>query len=121
MEKWKDALSYVNDYADAGYLHGSFLLAYQGAVLLQKGYGFASREHGIPNTADTRFRIGSLSKGFTAAAVLKLVEAGQLRLDDKLDTFIPDYPEGERITIHHLLTHSSGMANYTASPDFFGT
>jgi D-alanyl-D-alanine carboxypeptidase len=89
-------------------------IAQGGAVLLAKGYGLAEAEHGVPATASTRFRIGSITKQFTAAAIMRLAEQQQLSLDDELGKFVPEFPlQGKRVTIRHLLNHSSGIPSYT--------
>lgn len=89
-------------------------IAQRGAVLLAKGYGLAEAEHGVPATASTRFRIGSITKQFTAAAVLRLCEQQQLSLDDELGKFVPEFPlQGKLVTIRQLLNHSSGIPSYT--------
>jgi CubicO group peptidase (beta-lactamase class C family) len=95
------------------------LVARDGAVIFDKGYGFAQVEARVPMTADTRFRIGSITKQFTSAAVLKLAEEGKLSLDDHLAKIIPDWPRGAEVTLRRLLTHSSGIHNYTAKPGFY--
>src|SRR5207237_1030940 len=92
-----------------------------GKILFEKGYGLANLEHRVPITPQTKFRIGSISKQFTASAILKLCEQGTLRLDNKLSKFIPDFPRGDEVTIHHLLTHTSGIHRYTSKPDFMAT
>jgi CubicO group peptidase (beta-lactamase class C family) len=114
-----DAL--VEAYRQIGQFNGSVLVAENGAVLLKKGYGLAQMEWGIPNTADTRFRLGSITKQFTATLVLRQVEQGRIRLDGKLSDYLPDYRSdtGQKVTIHHLLTHTSGIPSYTDSPTFF--
>ncbi len=94
------------------------LVAKDGRILLEKGFGLASIEHRVPITPLTKFRIGSISKQFTAAAILKLSEEGKIGLQDKLSKFIPDYPRGDEVTVHHLLTHTSGIKSYTGKPDF---
>ena len=89
---------------------GSVLVSKGGAVLLRKGYGLADRENGVPYTADTVFDVGSISKQFTAAAILKLEMQGKLRVEDPIGTYLPGVPEDKRaITLHHLLTHASGL------------
>jgi CubicO group peptidase (beta-lactamase class C family) len=97
------------------------LVAQNGTILFEKGYGLASVEHLVPITADTKFRIGSITKQFTAAAILKLLEEGKLSLDDPLSKFIPDYPRGGEVSIRHLLTHTSGIHSYTSKPDFLAS
>ncbi|HSB60197.1 MAG TPA: serine hydrolase domain-containing protein, partial [Vicinamibacteria bacterium] len=114
-----DAL--VQAYHDAALFNGSVLVAEKGVVLLKKGYGLANMEWAIPNGPDTKFRIGSITKQFTAALVLRQVERGRIRLDGALSEYLPDYRRdtGEKVTIHHLLTHTSGIPSYTDSPRFF--
>jgi len=83
-------------------------------ILLVKGYGLADIEHDVPATTETVYRIGSVTKQFTAAAVMQLVEAGKIGLDDPITTYLPDYPtQGHVVTIRHLLTHTSGIKSYT--------
>jgi CubicO group peptidase (beta-lactamase class C family) len=83
-----------------------------GAVVHSKAYGLASIELGVPNTTRTRFRLASVSKSFTALAVLQLVEQSRLRLDDPLARYVPDFAGGDRITIQHLLTHTAGLPDF---------
>lgn len=111
---------YVKLFEKAGLFSGSVLVADQGRVVLQKGYGLADRTAGTPNTPDTRFRIGSLTKQFTAALVLQLAEQGQLKLDGRVGDYLPDYPSaaGRALTLHQLLTHTAGLPDYTAQPAF---
>jgi len=97
------------------------LIAQDGEIVYQKGFGFASLEHHVHITPETKFRIGSITKQFTAAAILKLQEDGLLNVKDPLSKFIPDYPRGDEVTIHHLLTHTSGIHSYTSKPDFMKT
>jgi CubicO group peptidase (beta-lactamase class C family) len=75
-------------------------------------YGLASVELGVPNTTRTKFRLASVSKSFTALAVLQLVEQSRLRLDDPLARYVPDFAGGEKITIYHLLTHTAGLPDF---------
>jgi CubicO group peptidase (beta-lactamase class C family) len=103
------------DYRTAGdWFSGAVLLARNGKPIFAKAYGFANREAKTPNTLDTRFRIGSMNKMFTAVATLQLVEAGKLRLNDPLGRYLPDYPNKElasKVTIHDLLTHTGGTGD----------
>ena len=114
-----DAL--MKSYAAQGRFSGSVLVADHGRVIYRKGFGWANAEWKIPNTPDTKFRIGSITKQFTAMLVMQLVEAGRLRLDGNIGDYLPEYPAGpgRAITIHQLLTHTSGLPNYTALPRFF--
>ena len=97
---------------------GSVLVARGGRIILNRGYGMADYELDVPNTPKTKFRLGSVSKQFTAMAILQLEERGKLKVTDTVQAFFTDYPGGDKITIHHLLTHTSGIPNYTAFPDY---
>lgn len=89
---------------------GSLLVARDGRIVLEKGYGFADREKGVPFTADTVTCIGSITKQFTAAAILKLEMEGKLKVTDPISRYFEGVPEDKReITLHHLLTHSAGL------------
>lgn len=89
---------------------GAFLVAKDGEIILHKGYGLADRERGLPVTAETVFDIGSITKQFTAAAILRLEEMGRLRVSDSIGRYFAGVPpEKTGITIHHLLTHSAGL------------
>ncbi|TRZ43986.1 serine hydrolase domain-containing protein [Robertkochia solimangrovi] len=91
----------------------SFLIAKDGNILYKKAFGLSNLELNVPMKPDDVFEIGSMTKQFTAVAILMLMESGKISLDDKLTQFIPDYPEGDHITIHHLLTHTSGIRDFT--------
>ena len=94
------------------------LVARDGRILFEHAYGRANLAQQVAATTDTQFRIGSVTKQFTAAAVLKLAETGKLSPQDKLTKFFPDFPRGDEVTIHHLLTHTSGIHSYTNKPGF---
>src|SRR5580765_4894848 len=83
------------------------LVARDGKILFEQGYGSADIPDAVPVTTRTKFRIGSISKQFTAAAILKLQEQGKLNFTDRLSKYIPDFPRGDEVTLHHLLTHTS--------------
>ena len=90
------------------------LIAKDGKPVLRKAYGLADLEKGVPLKPDDVFRIGSVTKPFTAMAILLLEEDGKLALSDEITRFFPDYPtQGQKITIEHLLTHTSGVVIYT--------
>lgn len=92
-----------------------------GRTILRKGYGLADLELGVPVEPDMIFRLGSITKQFTAVAILMLAEEGQLGLQDEITKFLPDYPaQGRRITIEHLLTHTSGIQSYTDLEEWLG-
>ena len=109
---------YMQAQADIRGFSGTVLVMKQNEVLLRKGYGLADREWNIPNTPDAKFRIGSITKQFTATCILQLIEAGKLSVDDKLSKFYPDFPKGDSVTIHMLLNHTSGIASYTDQKNF---
>jgi D-alanyl-D-alanine carboxypeptidase len=93
---------------------GQLLVARRGKILLDQSWGMADREAGKPVTADSRFRIGSMNKMFTAVAILRLVEAGKIGLSEPLARYLPDYPNKElaaKVTIRHLLTHTGGTGD----------
>jgi CubicO group peptidase (beta-lactamase class C family) len=94
---------------------GAILVAKGGKPVFTGAYGLADREKKITNKLDTRFRIGSMNKMFTAVAILQLVQAGKIQLTDPLVKFIPDYPNKDlasKVTIHHLLTHTGGTGDF---------
>ncbi len=99
--------------------NGTVLVMQQGKAIYKKSFGMADREWNVPNTANTKFRIGSVTKQFTAVCILLLAEQGKLSVDDQLNKYIPDYPKGDSITIHMLLNHTSGIKNYTDLPEFW--
>jgi CubicO group peptidase (beta-lactamase class C family) len=101
--------------------NGSALVADANGVILKKGYGYANFEWQIPNTTDTRFRLGSITKQFTSMVIMQLVAEGKLELDEKITTYLPDYRKdtGDRVTITQLLNHTSGIPSYTSQPGFF--
>jgi CubicO group peptidase (beta-lactamase class C family) len=116
--KIDDLMSLYHEYRQ---FNGSVLVAEHGQVIYKKGFGLATMEWNIPNTPETKFRLGSITKQFTAAVVLQLIEEGKLRLDGRICDYLPEYPKksGELVTIHQLLTHTSGIPSYTGLPDFF--
>jgi CubicO group peptidase (beta-lactamase class C family) len=102
-----------------GRFSGAILVARAGKPIFQQAYGYADRDRKIRNRIDTKFRIGSMGKMFTAVAVLQLVQDGKIKLDDSIAHYLPDYPNREvtSVTIHHLLTHTGGTGDIF-SPDF---
>lgn len=123
-EKDKTIASNLDNYLtelqkpDTNNFHGIVLVAKDGKILLNKGYGMSDFDQGIKNTSQTRFPIGSMTKQFTAMAVMQLVEKGLINEQDKLSKYIPDFPNGNDITIYNLLTHTSGLAIYNQLPEF---
>lgn len=119
-----DAVAALGEAVDAAIAEDSFsgvvLVERDGEVILAKTGGLADRARTIPVSRDTRFRIGSMNKMFTAIAVLQLVDAGKLSLDDPIARYLPDYPNRElaqKVTIRHLLTHTGGTGDIFG-PDF---
>jgi CubicO group peptidase (beta-lactamase class C family) len=111
---------YLSRATDSGLFSGAVEVARDGKILFSRGYGMADLAFDVPNTAQTRFDIGSVSKTFTAALVLWLQDRGKLRVDDGICKYLDNCPEAWRpVTIRHLLTHTSGILNYTELPDYF--
>ena len=113
----------VDDYLKSAYPANepgvSFLIAKDGKTIYRKAFGMANLELNVPMTPDNVFEIGSITKQFTAIAILMLEEQGKLNVEDDIIKYIPDYPtKGKTITIHHLLNHTSGIKSYTNMPSF---
>ena len=97
----------------------SIAVAREGTVLLAKGYGYADVEGRVRAAPSTVYRIGSVTKQFTAAAIMDLAERGHLGVDDEVTKFLPDYPtQRHRLTVRHLLNHTSGIKGYTEERGF---
>jgi CubicO group peptidase (beta-lactamase class C family) len=111
--------NYLSTLQSTDNFHGSVLVAQNGKIILNKGYGKSDFEQNIQNTQDTTFPIGSMTKQFTAMAIMQLVEKGLIDVNDPLSKYIPDFPNGNEITIENLLTHSSGIVNCTNLPEFW--
>ena len=106
--------AYLQPLLDLDLISGSILIAKGDEILLAKGYGLANREHRIPNTPETKFRLGSMTKQFTAMGILVLANQGRLKLDDPLSKYLPDFPNADKIKLHHLLSHTSGVPSYNS-------
>ncbi|OAA93581.1 serine hydrolase [Clostridium coskatii] len=111
--------NYLSLLQSADNFHGSVLVAQDGNILIDKGYGKADAEQNIKNTPQTEFPIGSMTKQFTAMAIMQLVEKGLINENDPLSKYVPDFPKGDTITIKNLLTHTSGIQNCTNFPEFW--
>ena len=110
----KELGSKLNEDAGKGLFSGAVLVARQGKPVFTGAYGMANREIAEPNKLTTRFRMGSMNKMFTATAIMQLVQAGRIKLDDPLGKFLTDYPNKDvasKVTIHHLLTHTGGTGD----------
>lgn len=110
----------LHTYAEYGRFNGAALVADESGILYKKGFGWANLEWERRNEPDTKFRLASITKQFTAMLIMQLVETGQLSLEAPISTYLPDFPKdkAEQITIHHLLTHTSGIPNYTSFPKY---
>jgi len=109
----------IQSFVSGEHFMGSVLVARGNEVILDKGYGFANLEWDIPNSPSTKFRLGSITKQFTAASILLLEERGKLSVSDPVKKYMPDAPAAwDKITIFNLLTHTSGIPNFTSFPDY---
>jgi CubicO group peptidase (beta-lactamase class C family) len=109
----------VRGYAERRMFMGAVLVSRRGVTLLDRAYGYANLEWQVPNTAQSKFRIGSMSKQFTAAAIMLLQEEGKLHVEDNLGKYLPDIPAAwAPITLHQLLTHTSGIPDLVMFPDY---
>lgn len=116
----QDIRALVKRHAELDLFSGTVIVADHGKVIYSDAYGDANKDHRIPNRLNTSYNIGSIGKTFTAVAIMQLVEAGKLQLDDKLVKFMPEFPfpEKETITIQQLLNHSSGLGDYMEHEDY---
>lgn len=103
----------VNVFKDKNGPGGEFLVAKAGVIIYQKSFGKANLELDVDLASENIFQIGSITKQFTAISILILEEKGKLSVNDPVSKYIPDYPMGDKITIHHLLTHTSGIKDFT--------
>ena len=108
----------INAYAKLYEFNGSALVAKNGTILLNKGYGYRNAADKVLNDEHTIFQLGSITKQFTSAVILKLQEEKKLAVSDKLSKYFPEYPKGDSITIQQLLSHTSGIYNYTNDQNF---
>jgi CubicO group peptidase (beta-lactamase class C family) len=110
---------YMDACVDVDHFSGTVHVTRDGSPLFSRGYGLANAEHQVANTPETKFRLGSITKQFTAMAIMILEEQGKLALDDPIGKYFDDPPSAwEPVTIHHLLTHTGGVPSYTSSPDY---
>jgi CubicO group peptidase (beta-lactamase class C family) len=110
--------TYLQPYVRTGNFAGDVLVEKNGKTVFEKAYGFSDRERQIPNRSSTRFHIASMSMQFTAAAVLRLVDQGSIKLDEHVAEFVPGVPGAEKITIRDLLVERSGLPDINALPDY---
>jgi CubicO group peptidase (beta-lactamase class C family) len=108
----------IQPYVSNHQFMGSVLVARDGQVIYSKGHGSANLEWDVPNTPSTKFRLGSVTKQFTAASILLLEERGKLSVNDPVKKHLATAPAAwDKITIFHLLTHTSGIPNFTSFPE----
>jgi D-alanyl-D-alanine carboxypeptidase len=110
--------AYLQPYVQSGNFSGAVLAKENGKIVFEKAYGFADREHKVPNTMETRFHVASVSMQSTAAAVLRLVDEGKLSLDTRVGEFIPETRGAEKITVRDLLTERSGLPDINSLPEY---
>ena len=97
----------------------TIIVVKDGKTVLRKAYGMADTAKGVNMTPDMALRLGSITKQFTAVGILMLADEGKLSVDDEITKYLPDYPtQGKKITIEHLLTHTSGIVSYTSKPGY---
>lgn len=109
-----DIANYLEELDAEEQFSGVVLIAKDGEPIFERAYGIANRNYDVPNQMDTKFNLGSMNKMFTAVAIMQLVEQGKISVDDKIIDLLPDYPNHkvvENITVHHLLTHTSGLGD----------
>lgn len=109
---------YISAYVDQDRFSGAVLVAQRGEILFSKGYGMADYEQGVPNTPTTKFSLGQISRAFTIMAIMQLQEKGLLLVDDPISKYLPDYPDGDRFALHHLMITTSGIPSYALLPEF---
>ncbi|MBO9631718.1 MAG: beta-lactamase family protein [Chitinophagaceae bacterium] len=104
---------YIDSFAKANQFNGTILIQEKNKISYQKSFGLADLQFKVPNSTDTRYKIASITKFFTAALIMKLNEAGKLELNKPIITYLPGYKgkNGDKITVHHLLNHTSGLGN----------
>jgi CubicO group peptidase (beta-lactamase class C family) len=112
----QELAGYFKQLADARLYNGTVLIAKEGKILLKKGYGMADWESETPNNPETVFAIASMGKAFTAMSIMILEERGLLSVNDTISVHIPEFPDGDLVTIHQLLTHTSGMYEFFNDP-----
>ena len=108
----------LQPYVQSQNFSGNALVERRGKIIFEKSYGFADREHSIRNSAATRFHIASMSMQFTAAAVMRLLETGKIKLNDHVADFVSGIPGGDKVTIRDLLTERSGLPDINALPNY---
>ena len=119
-EKAQQMADFIQEFHNYKQFNGNVLVAKEGKILFEKSYGYANFEWDIRHSKNSKFRIGSITKQFTAMLILQLAQQGKLKLDEPLATYLPDYRQdsAKKITIRQILNHTSGLGNYTQTKDF---
>ncbi|SMD42630.1 CubicO group peptidase, beta-lactamase class C family [Aquiflexum balticum DSM 16537] len=110
--------TYFETLASNNKLMGSITMANDGKIIYQKAFGYANIDQQIPLSSDSRFRVGSITKMFTAALIFKAIEEGKIQLDQTIDGFFPELKNSEKISISQLMNHRSGIHSFTSDPDY---
>jgi CubicO group peptidase (beta-lactamase class C family) len=110
--------AYLKPFSETGNLIGTVLVGRGGRILFRQSYGMANYELRVPNSNETRYHIASVSKPFTAVSILQLQEQGRLSVSDHVSKYVPGFPNGDRITLDNLLTHSSGIPDINGIGDY---
>lgn len=110
--------AYIQPYVRSQNFAGDVLVEKDGKIVFQRAYGFADRERHVRNTPATRFHIASMSMQFTAAGVLRLVDAGSMKLEDHIGDFVPGIPGSDKITLRDLLMERSGLPDINSLPNY---
>jgi CubicO group peptidase (beta-lactamase class C family) len=109
----------IASYTDTRTFMGTVLVVKDGKTLIDQGYSSADLEWNIPNSPTTKFRLGSITKQFTATSILLLQERGKLNIDDPISKYLPDAPAAwSKVTVYNVLTHTSGIPSFTGFPDY---
>jgi CubicO group peptidase (beta-lactamase class C family) len=108
----------MNEYVKLDLFSGTVLLAKDGKAIYKKAFGEANKDFHVKNTLKTKYNIGSIGKTLTGTSIMQLAEKGKLNVQDPVIKYLPDFPFGNKILIHHLLTHTSGTSNYFGHPEF---
>jgi len=108
----------IREFRQNDLFSGTALIAHEGDIIYNQGFGYIDREKKIPNTPQSQLKIGSIVKDFTAVVILQLMEQGKLDLDDPIINYINDFPENisNQVTIRQLLRHESGFGDYLMLP-----
>lgn len=107
---------FIAPYASAGHFSGVVVAAKNGEIIFEGAYGLANAEHKVPNSPDTRFLIASITKPMTTVVLVRAIESGKIKLDDRLSKFFPDFPRGDEITVEMLARHRSGIPHRVTTP-----